>query len=236
MIALLVFGPVKGAEEVTALRVWAGDTHTRSVFDMTGPVEYRVFTLANPNRLVVDIKGAELGKAISPDQIKGIISGIRSAPRGDDDLRVVFDLGEAVKPKSFLLEPLKNYGHRLVVDLYPEAEEKALSAVRSADTYTRDKDVIVAVDAGHGGEDPGALGASGSQEKHVTLAISKRLVNTLNEMPGMRAVLIRDGDYYIPRRQRFAKARNLKADLFVSIHADAFPDRRAHGKLCLYSL
>jgi N-acetylmuramoyl-L-alanine amidase len=220
------------AGEVRNLRVWAGPDSTRAVLDLDQRVEYSLFTLDNPARIVIDIEGAGLDRELLLDEEhSGVIRSVRHGVRNGHDLRVVLDLEAGARPQSFLLAPAGEYGHRLVVDLYPEdaqsPDERVREAVRSA--MDGERDMIVAIDAGHGGEDPGAIGAAGSHEKNVTLAIARDLEKRINEQSGMRGVLIRTGDYYIPLEERFARAREARADLFVSIHADAFRDRRVRG-------
>ncbi len=240
---------------VRGARIWSAPDHTRIVIDTAAPVRHRIFALNGPHRLVVDIADARLtGKLPAADSRDLVVAGLRSGVREGDDLRVVLDLKQAVRVKSFLLEPNDTYGHRLVIDVSPKSgaptsdrpmqdpEMARLQlASRAAPTVpsprhlsvqskgSRHRDVIVAVDAGHGGEDPGAVGPSGTHEKDVTLAISRKLADRINRRRGMRAVLIRDGDYFIPLRKRIEKARRYQADLFVSIHADAFRDRRVRG-------
>jgi N-acetylmuramoyl-L-alanine amidase len=217
--------------EVNGLRVWSAPDHVRLVFDANRPIEHKIFTLKNPHRLVLDLKHTRLTKNLSdPSDKNEVIKRMRSAPRNKHDVRVVFDLTGAVKPKSFLLKPNREYGHRLVVDLYDHAtEKKNRSAPVKIDKSIGERDVIIAVDPGHGGEDPGARGRQGTYEKDVVLAIGRKLANELNAKRGMRAVLIRDGDYYLGLRKRIAKAREAQADLFVSIHADAFRDPKVRG-------
>lgn len=224
------------AADVRNLRVWADPDKTRAVLDLSGPVEYKLFTLENPVRLVVDIQSSDvIGDLQLPgSEAQGLVAKVRHAKRGGQDLRVVFDLADDVRPKSFLLEPAGSYGHRLVVDLFPD-QHVGVTPTRTVIKDIKDiqlaeqREVVVAIDAGHGGEDPGALGAKGTREKNVTLAIAKELKKAIDAEAGMRGVLIRDGDYYIPHRDRFEKARTERADLFVSIHADAFTDRRVQG-------
>ncbi len=229
LIALLGAVPAEAAR-VDGLRIWAGPDKTRAVLDLSGAVEYRLFTLEHPDRVVVDLRSTRLTNALpDPDPNDPLLTAIRSGRRGEDDLRVVFELSEPIVPKSFLLPPAAQYGHRLVVDLYPKVREAAVpQPVKQAGPGDQ-RDVVVAIDAGHGGEDPGALGPSGVREKDVVLEIARRLKTLLDQRPGMRAVLVRDGDYYIAHKDRPAKAREQRADLFVSVHADAFPDRRVKG-------
>lgn len=231
IVVLLVLAcPPAPAGEVVDLRVWDGPDHTRTVLDIDKPVEYRIFTLDDPPRVVVDIEDAGLDHALElGEDAKGMLSGVRTGIREGDDLRVVFDVNRSVRPKSFLLPPAEQYGHRLVVDLYPE--DGASDSVRTVKTVDegRPRDVVIAVDPGHGGEDPGATGAGGTREKHVVLAVARELAGQINDVRGMRAVLIRDGDYYVPLVERFQKARKHKADLFISIHADAFYQNSVRG-------
>lgn len=216
--------------QVNSLRTWQAPDHTRLVFDLSGPVDYKLFNLDNPSRLVVDIKNSSLKQALPvPDKNDAYLKGIRSAMRDNKDLRVVLDLQGKSTYKSFLLKPYQQYGNRLVIDLYqatPREKKIVKKLVPKADGL---RDLVIAIDAGHGGEDPGALGSSGTYEKEVVLAIARRLAKAIDKERGMRPVLIRDGDYYLSLRQRTVLARKHKADLFVSIHADAFDDRRVNG-------
>ncbi|HET9483327.1 MAG TPA: N-acetylmuramoyl-L-alanine amidase, partial [Xanthomonadales bacterium] len=216
--------------EVRAMRVWDSPEYTRAVFDVGASTEYKLFALDNPDRLVLDIPGGTLAKAFARAKAKGTITGVRTGRPAPGQLRIVFDLGKRVRPKSFLLPPAEQFGHRLVIDLYPKAGS-APQVVKSAENPPGDgaRRVIVAIDAGHGGEDPGALGATGTQEKRVTLEIARALAKAIDAEPGMKAVLVRDGDYLVSLKRRYQKAREEKADLFVSIHADAFSKRSASG-------
>lgn len=230
ILALLLLLPFTGAraqEEVVGLRLWPAPDNTRVVFDLSGPIKHNLFTLSDPARVVIDIKDARMAQALDGNNSSDLLGGIRAAVRNKDDLRVVLDLKKKARPKSFVLRPNERYGHRLVIDL--EEAGAAPKPVRSLAQLGRARDVVIAVDAGHGGEDPGASGPSGVQEKHVVLAIARRLQRLIDREPGMRAVMIRDGDYYIGLNKRVEKARQQHADLFVSIHADAFRDHRARG-------
>ena len=220
--------------EITGLRIWSAPDHVRLVFDANAQVAHKIFTLQAPDRLVLDLKNVSLTKHLpDPTKENKIIKGMRSAVRNKKDTRVVFDLNSAVKPKSFALKPNREYGHRLVVDLYDDKRttSRRTQPVKTAKAAKEagQRDVVIAVDPGHGGEDPGARGKRGTYEKDVVLAIGRKLVKLLNQQKGMRAVLIRDGDYYLGLRKRIAKAREHQADLFVSIHADAFRDPRVRG-------
>jgi N-acetylmuramoyl-L-alanine amidase len=160
-----------------------------------------------------------------------VVRALRSGRPAPNDLRIVIDLAADARAKSFLLPPAEGKGHRLVVDLYGRTEETAHRIVKSASSVVPadERDVIVAIDAGHGGEDPGAIGATGKREKDITLATAKVLAEVIEAEPGMTAVLIRDGDYFVPLKKRYEKAREARADLFISIHADAFHKRSASG-------
>lgn len=216
------------------VRIWAAPDNTRVVFDVSGPVEHSLELLDKPHRLVVDIRNAKISQAIrmaisQPISADKYLKNIRSAERGSSDLRVVFDLKKNIEMRSFLLQPNSQYGHRLVVDLYDENNQKGAIQVMTQADNKRSKDIVIAVDAGHGGDDPGATGPNGLREKDVTLKIARNLANLINQEYGMKAVLIREGDYFLSLRKRIGKARRHKADLFISIHADAFKDPRVRG-------
>ncbi|MBF8740480.1 N-acetylmuramoyl-L-alanine amidase [Pseudomonas guariconensis] len=240
--------------QVKSMRLWRAPDNTRLVFDLSGPVQHSVFTLTAPDRLVIDINGATLGGALNVATSNTPISSVRSAQRTPTDLRVVVDLKKAVTPKSFTLAPNAQYGNRLVVDLYDqEADAIAASAPPPAPTTrtpastpavpvtpaqpaiklppapSGKRDIVVAIDAGHGGEDPGASGSRGQHEKDIVLQISRELQRQINTEKGYRAELTRTGDYFIPLRKRTEIARKKGADLFISIHADAAPSRAAFG-------
>ncbi|MDP2245894.1 N-acetylmuramoyl-L-alanine amidase [Pseudomonas sp.] len=241
---------VFAASDVRSVRLWRAPDNTRLVFDLSGPVQHSVFTLTAPNRIVIDLRGAKLATQFGNLALSNTpITGMRSAQRTADDLRVVIDLSSQVTPKSFMLAPNQQYGHRLVVDLFDHeggaAPSLPITQVASAPpvpvTPTRTppkltpvpsgkRDIVIAIDAGHGGEDPGALSpVKGQYEKHVTLSISKELQRQINAEKGFRAELVRTGDYFIPLRRRADIARKKGADLFVSIHADAAPRASAFG-------
>ncbi len=218
------------AAEVSNLRVWTDPEKTRAVLDLSEPTEYKLFTLQNPHRVVIDLQSAQLRNSFQPGSIKsGVIEGIRHGNPGGNILRVVLDLNEHAKLKSFILSPTGQYGHRLVVDLYGSSGQQSATLKRVSDVQKSNRKVIVAIDAGHGGEDPGASGPKRTREKNVVLQIARELKRQIDQEPGMQAMLIRDGDYYIAHRQRYEKARKARADLFISIHADAFKDSRVKG-------
>ncbi|MGA9342440.1 MAG: N-acetylmuramoyl-L-alanine amidase [Rhodanobacteraceae bacterium] len=228
---LLVCGLVASvhATDVAALRIWAGPDYTRAVFDVSDKVDYKLFELANPDRIVLDLAGSRLTSEFDAPNVKGLLKRIRTGRHGKDGVRVVFDLDKDVRPKSFLLQPADKFGYRLVLDLYPKAKAPApVRTVASALPGVARK-VVIALDAGHGGDDPGATGPSGTHEKTITLSVARELKKLIDREPGMTAVLTRDGDYFIPLAERYRKAREAKADLFVSIHADAFRSSDARG-------
>lgn len=222
-----------GPVEVRGVRVWAAPDNTRIVFDVSGPVAHELFALHGPDRVVIDLRDARLASSAADTTAQGLVRGMRSGVRNGKDLRMVLDLSAPVRPRSFLLKPNGEYGHRLVVDLYDAVapSAKASQPVKTVPTVAKaqPRELVIAIDAGHGGEDPGARGSRGTREKDVVLDISRKLARLIDKEPGMRAVLVRDGDYFIRLRDRMNKARDQRADLFVSIHADAFHDKRAHG-------
>ncbi|MCJ8206201.1 N-acetylmuramoyl-L-alanine amidase [Pseudomonas sp. RGM2987] len=235
--------------KVNSVRLWRAPDNTRLVFDLTGPVQHSVFTLTAPDRLVIDINGASLGAPLNVATANTPITAMRSAQRTPTDLRVVIDLKKAVTPKSFTLAPNAQYGNRLVVDLFDNPADAAPPpppptnvatvpavpvtpsepAIKLPPAPAGKRDIIVVIDAGHGGEDPGASGSRGQREKDVVLSIARELQRQVNGMKGFRAELTRTGDYFIPLRGRTEIARKKGADLFVSIHADAAPSAAAFG-------
>ena len=219
------------AAEVDGFRVWTDPEKTRAVLDLDSRTDYQLFTLDGPPRVVIDLEKADLKHALefAPEHA-GVIAGVRHGAPDKNTLRVVLDLANQTEVKSFLLEPTGSYGYRLVVDLFPKNRSSNKPALRQvAAMQTPNRDVVIAIDAGHGGEDPGALGKHRTREKDVVLAIARELKKTIDAQPGMSAVLTRTGDYYIPLRDRFERARKYRADLFVSIHADAFKNRKVSG-------
>jgi N-acetylmuramoyl-L-alanine amidase len=316
---VLSFGTAHAANTVTAARVWPAQDYTRITLEANSPITYKMSSIKNPDRIVVDVDNIELNailksladKILSSDPY---IKQVRIGKFKPGVVRLVVDLKTEVKPSAFTLQPAGDYKHRLVLDIYPvkdplmamlaQRETQSTSAVESNqesqgqlavtpnETATNNsspaliveplpttqadatesaaevekpieinkpvttiepkagdmnleagkknsfdnsdiskdlREITIAIDAGHGGEDPGARGASGSQEKHITLAIAKKLKQRIDNEPGMRAVLTRDGDYFIPLHGRVVKARKLQADLFLSIHADAFTNPAARG-------
>jgi len=228
-VALLPVGAHAGATaEVEGVRLSGDAVNTRLVIELTTPVSHTLFALENPPRIVLDIHQAH----VSGDRLKGLsgqgpVTGVRSANRGNGDARIVLDLSTPTRARSFLVPPDGRLGHRLVVDL-PNGRTAA-AATPAKKVTAEGRDLVVAIDAGHGGKDPGAMGRGGTREKDVVLQIAKRLAARIDAEPGMRAYLTRDGDYFLALRQRMDRARARRADLFVSIHADAFKNRRARG-------
>jgi len=213
--------------------MWAGPDRTTIVFDVSEAPNYRLLQFKNPDRIVIDFFGAGAPSGLRLPQNEGVpVAGLRYARREDRDLRVVLDLKQTLDVDASLLPPRKQYGHRLVLNLSGGTGAVATRPERtppSPSDQQRGRDIIVAVDAGHGGEDVGAIGPSGVYEKDIVMAISRELVAAINRNEGMRGVLVRSGDYYVGLRERMLKARASEADLFVSIHADAFKDRRVRG-------
>jgi N-acetylmuramoyl-L-alanine amidase len=268
---------------VSSARIWPAQDYTRITLESKQPISYKLFTIPNPERLVVDLEDVEINAPLNElagkiNRDDPYIKSVRVGRFKPGVVRLVLDLKAQIKPQLFSLKPVGEYGHRLVLDVYPlvavdplmalaqQSENKLAAsapAVASAVAETPTVEpkpaviaqaepvapkpaplpraelstrvLIVAVDAGHGGEDPGAHGRKGTYEKNVTLAIARKLKEQIDAAPGMRAVLIRDGDYFIPLGGRVTKARNAHADLFVSIHADAFvkPDARGSSVFAL---
>ena len=235
LLLLLTLPVYADQTQVKGVRIWAAPDNTRVVFDLGAPVDHEILHLDNPERLVIDMKNARLKQeAAQPGADDRYLKNLRSAPRNGNDLRVVLDLKRDITSNTFQLKPNERYGHRLVVDVFPADGEKSIGSPQApaksvAERNQKLRDVIVAIDAGHGGEDPGAIGSRGTQEKEVVMEISRRLARKVNNEPGMRAVLTRDGDYFLPLRRRIEIAREHQADLFISVHADAFRDRSVHG-------
>lgn len=264
LLMLLWLLPAQAEMAVDAARLWPAQDYTRLTLESKQAISCNMFTLDTPQRLVVDLENVALDATLN-----GLVGKVSSADPYLKSLRVgrfkpgvvrlVFDLKADIKPQLFSLKPVGDYGHRLVLDIYPampvdplmalatQMEQKlgasAPAAASEVATATpapvppppseapelRNRLLVVAVDAGHGGEDPGARGRRGTHEKEVTLAIARRLKNQIDATPGIRAILIRDGDYFIPLVGRVTKARQAHADLFVSIHADAFIKPHARG-------
>jgi N-acetylmuramoyl-L-alanine amidase len=222
--------------DVRGARVWPGPDQTRLVIDTAASVSHNIFSLDNPPRVVIDIPDARLaGKLPTVQSADRLLAGMRSGIRAGDDLRIVLDLKQPARVKSFLMRPNNRYGYRLVVDLSASGASSARAGPTSSRRHRGDRpsnklrDVVVAIDPGHGGDDPGTTGPDGTHEKTITLAIARELADLMRREPGMHPVLTRTGDYYVSLRHRIALARKHKADLFVSIHADSCDDPRVSG-------
>ncbi len=238
LIALFVvlIGTLPVQADVSDVRLWQSPDNVRLVLDLSGPHEHKIFQLTNPDRIVIDLKDA----ALKMNSLAGVaedssdVIRVRSGRRNQTDLRLVVETRGTMKFKSFPLPPAEGVDHhRLVVDLARSQTAAMVSApevVKKAESYEANKrDIIIAIDAGHGGEDPGALGPGRVMEKHIVLAISKELQRLLDNEPGFTPFMVRTGDYYIGLRERSDKARKANADFFVSIHADAFKYPSASG-------
>ena len=231
---------------VSETRVWPAPDYTRVTIESSLSISNDQMILQNPERIVVDLKGIKLNDALKQlsSQVDGLgpnIKKIRVGQFNPKVTRLVIDLKASASVKIFSLKPFKEYKHRLVIDVYPkERDELAslLKQLKQKDNRQQStepaipkikKSTIIAIDAGHGGEDPGAKGARGTYEKVITLQIAKKLKKIIDKEPYMEAVLIRTGDYYVPLIKRVSKARKIKADIFISIHADAFRKRSVRG-------
>ena len=216
---------------IDGLRVRPSPERTRVVFDLGQPTLHKVFTLENPDRVVIDLRQAELAVDVSKLKLAGTsISRVRTSSRNKGrDARVVFDMNQAVQPRSFVLEPIMQYGDRLVVDLYDKDRPTPAIVQKSEKSLTQMRDVVIAIDAGHGGDDPGAIGPTRLYEKDVVLNIARDLAVLFDKEPGFRSVLVRKGDYFIAHRKRTDIARESQADAFLSIHADAFKTPKVSG-------
>ncbi len=272
--AFVTFGSASAADRLSAVRIWPAQDYTRITIESDKPIRHELLLVKNPERLVLDLEDVDIasvqqeiaGKVLANDPYIGQMRAGRNKP---GVVRLVLELKTEVKPQIFMLNPVGDYGHRLVLDVYPlvaldplmallqksdakstadgAGTEAATPAVPEAprtearpelapkpEPVPRAKPVVsrmvtIVIDAGHGGEDPGAKGRGGSREKNVTLTIAKKLKSIIDAEPNMRAVLTRDGDYFIPLQVRVQKARKVQADLFVSVHADAFIKPHARG-------
>lgn len=255
--AALLAGTAAGAatpSKITDIRLWSGPEGTRLVVELTAPTEFEVFAVDSPDRIVIDIENVEFAQRKPLPDGQGPVKAVRSGPQAGGGQRLVLDLDAAHPMRSFTVGPDGASGPRLVVEIPPASSTRSASAPgstevlaagaaamnpraadasapvkRLASADVNGRDIVVAIDAGHGGQDPGALGRGGTREKDVTLAIARRLATAVNAEPGMRAVLIRDGDYFITLGGRTRKARELGADIFVSIHADSVRNREVGG-------
>jgi len=216
---------------LTGIRVSESEeNHTRVVFDLTGSVDHRLFTLADPYRVVIDLDDTRESEAADISTMQTtLMSGIRSAGKENGRLRVVLDLNGKVRPRSFVLKPDGNAGYRVVIDLH--ATNLSPTPIKTSEEERRKHkaEYIIALDPGHGGRDPGAIGHKGTREKDVVLAVAKKAKDLINRTPGYRAILTRNSDRFISLRNRVKKAREAEADLFISIHADSFHSPNVTG-------
>jgi len=267
LLLFLLWQPqLHAATTISSTRAWPAQDYTRLTIESNKPILNNMFTIGNPDRLVIDLEDVELSKTLDELTEKigandPYIKNVRVGQFKPGVVRLVLDLKSEVKPQLFSLKPVGEYGHRLVLDVYPAQpfdplmalleQSKTIAtktpgqaiAIEQPDTEEsthstsaipkipelRARTLIIAIDAGHGGEDPGARGRRGSLEKNITLAVAQKVKSLIDDTPNMRGVLIRDGDYFIPLNIRVAKASKLNADLFVSIHADSFNKSKARG-------
>lgn len=209
---------------LTGIRIsQSAEDHTRIVFDMTDAFEHRLFTLADPYRVVIDLEDTRKSEAIdiSP-KTTTLMKGLRSASKDNGRLRVVIDLEGKVRPRSFALKPDGKSGYRLVVDLHATDLSPTPIKTSEQERHQRKDHFVIALDPGHGGRDPGAIGAKGTREKDISLAVARKIKTLINRTPGYEAILTRDADRYVTLRNRVKKAREAEADIFVSLHADSF--------------
>ncbi|CAN7160230.1 N-acetylmuramoyl-L-alanine amidase [Pseudomonas sp. LjRoot277] len=219
------------ATQIRNARLWRSDDKLRLVFDLSGPVQYKTFSLSAPERLIIDLSGASLSGDFSQLALSNtVIRSIRSGQFGVGDTRIVLDLSGPVQLASFLLPPQDGQGHRLVLDLKTAAPlQMAAAPEASIDKAHPKRDIIVVVDPGHGGKDPGAVGAKGEREKDVVLSIAQLLAKRLKREKGFDVKLVRNDDFFVPLRKRVEIARKHNADMFISVHADAAPRLTASG-------
>ena len=257
LLSLIAHGAARAAQ-IVAVRVWPAADYTRVTLENDSKLKATHFMVKDPHRLVVEIEGLDLDAKLKSLVAKiqsndPYIAQVRVGQNRPGVVRLVFDLKEEVQPQVFTLEPVGEYRHRLIFDLYPltapdpiaellksgkltplpmeKSPDTAMGPSSDGDEQTQkfNRLVTIALDPGHGGEDPGAIGRGGSQEKNVVLSIAKRLKAKLEQQPNVRVMLTRDADYFVPLQVRVQKARRVQADLFVSIHADAFVEPTARG-------
>lgn len=236
-VFFVCINPVQASSFLGDTRIWDAPDHTRIVFDVNGAVKYNVFSLKNPDRVVIDFKNTRMnGSRHQTPNKKSSIQKVRYGQRTNGSFRVVLDMKHPVRVASSLLAPSKMKPFRLVVDLWPQkkhVKQKSTplppSGKKQMSRQSRKHGLVIAVDAGHGGEDPGAIGPSGLQEKRVTLKVAKALARLINQQAGMRAVLIRTGDYFVPLKKRVALVRRANADLMISLHADSVKEKWVKG-------
>lgn len=216
---------------LTGIRIsQASEDHTRVVFDLSRNIQHNLFVLSDPHRIVIDLSNTRASSALDvSDQTTNLMKGIRSAARDSGELRVVLDLKTKVRPRSFILQPDGESGFRLVIDLHVTNLDPTPIITSQQERRKQKKEMIIAIDPGHGGRDPGAIGRKGTREKDITLALAKKLKVLVNKTPGFKAVLTREGDQYMALRNRVKKARAHRADLFLSLHTDSFRNPSARG-------
>ena len=238
LLLTIFLPPLSQAADVNSVRLWRAPDNTRLVFDLSAPAEHKLVNLSGEDglaqRIVITMPSSSFKTDPTKINIENTPVAAFKVNMNDKELQLVIDLSTKVKAKSFLLPANNQYGDRLVLDLFDEDAIKETKIVKPASNGMRD--IIIAVDPGHGGEDPGAKGPGGLYEKNVTLSIAKELVSLINNKPGYSAFLTRSGDYYVSLRGRTQIARKKGADLFVSIHADAFTDPDAQGAEALGAL
>jgi len=237
-IALLLPLAALAEVQIQNVRLWRAPDNTRLVLDLSAAVKYEMLMMEQPLRVVINMEDAQLATKLDSLSLGGTpIRALRSGRQDSNILRLVIDLSAEVKPSSFSLTPNAPYGHRLVIDLFDRPPQTHATTSTAPPTTSRptvslpggQRDIVIAIDAGHGGEDPGAIGSRGQKEKHVTLAIARELQRQINQRKGFRGELTRNGDYFIPLKKRPLIARQKGADLFVSIHADAAERKSAFG-------
>ena len=221
----------KPRSTLTGIRIaQSAEDHTRVVFDLSSEFKHNLFTLADPHRIVIDIDNTRKSQAIEiSERTTNLMRGLRSASKDGGRLRVVIDLKSKVRPRSFALKPDGKSGHRLVVDLHATNLSPTPIKTSQQQRNQRKEKFVIALDAGHGGRDPGAIGRNGTREKDVALAVARKMQTLINRTPGYRAVLTRQSDQFISLRNRVKKAREAEADIFISLHADAFHKSHVKG-------
>lgn len=236
------------ANEVKETRLWPAPDYTRITIESSAKINNDQMMLKNPERIVIDLKGISVNKALKDlssklKQNDPNILNIRVGQFTPKVSRIVIDLKKSARVKIFSLPPVAPYKDRLVIDVYPASNDKLSNLLNKIEKKQieqkktpvikekpkKKKQVVVAIDAGHGGEDPGAIGKYGTKEKKIVLQIAKKLSKLINADPKMKAYLVRDSDFFIPLKKRVSKARKVKADIFISIHADAFRKRNVSG-------
>ena len=216
---------------LTGIRVsQSSEDHTRVVFDLSGDIQHRLFTLSDPHRVVIDLNDTRRSSVAKVSRnATNLMKGIRSAGKDNGRLRVVLDMKGKVRPRSFTLKPDGKSGHRLVVDLHATALSPTPIKTSEKERKKGKRLYTIAIDPGHGGRDPGAIGKKGTREKDVTLSVAKKMKTLVNKTPGYKAILTRDGDRFVSLRNRVRKAREAEADLFISLHADSFHSPKVKG-------